>query len=173
MNAILGFAQLLNSKTAPPLSDRQSGYVKHILNAGDHLIELIDQVLDLAKIESGNMTIVIETVELHELCRECLILIDQQAKQLELSVECDLMATSNIEADYTCFRQVLFNLLSNAVKYNSKRGRVTLPSRDISNNRVRVEVTDRGEGIPRIFRPEFSTHSTGSVKKGVLSMARV
>lgn len=147
MNSILGFGQLLGSNPKEELTAIQKDCVDHILKGGNHLLELIDQVLDLAKIETGKLGLSLEVIALDDVCRECLEMIDKSATDRRLSLESNLGATRNIKVDYTRFRQVLLNLLSNAVKYNREGGSVTLISENISDNRVRISVADTGTGI--------------------------
>ena len=147
MNAILGFAQLLEFNPKEPLTEHQKSSVDHIMKGGQHLLGLIDEILDLAKIESGKLNISAEVINLHEVCRECLSLMATQIKARDLSIDDDLRAARTIKADHTRFKQVLLNLLSNAVKYNREKGAVTLTCTDTPNNRVRVSVADSGIGI--------------------------
>lgn len=158
MNSILGFGQMLEQNPNEPLSKVQQKCVGQILRGGEYLLYLIDQVLDLAKIEAGKMIFSPEHVRLEDLCQECLTLIDEQARQRGLTIESDLDTASNIRADYNRFRQVLLNLLSNAIKYNREGGKLTIACRDTSDNMIRVSVSDTGEGISkdhqsRLFEP--------------------
>lgn len=148
LNSILGFAQLLDLNQQASLSTEQEKCIAHIMKGGEYLLELINQVLDLARIEAGKMEVSIEEVRLGEICKECLSLIDKQANARSLNIDSDLGATNTIKADYTRFKQVLLNVLSNAVKYNREGGSITLISRDVPDNMVRISVTDTGEGIP-------------------------
>lgn len=152
MNAILGFGQLLASNPEEPLSEEQAFALDHIMHGGEHLLELIDQVLDLAKIEAGQLTITIKPVHLNELCLECLALVESLAEKRELAIECDLGAPSFIMADEVRFKQALLNLLSNAIKYSHESGSVTLSCREVTGNKMRVSVGDSGEGISEIAR---------------------
>ena len=158
MNAILGFGQILELNPKEPLSDGQKFCVDHIMGGGKHLLELINQVLDLVKIETGKMTLSVEQVQLNELCQECLSLIDTQAEKRGLRIDSNLGAVNYIKADYTRFKQVLLNLLSNAVKYNREGGTITLTCKEVPDNMMRVSVTDSGEGIAKgeqikLFQP--------------------
>jgi len=147
MNAILGFGQMLDLNPKEPLSVEQKNCVDHIMAGGKHLLELIDQVLDLAKIEAGKMTLSLERVDLNTLCRECLSLIDNQAEKRGLRIDSELGEAISVKADYTRLKQVLLNLLSNAVKYNRNGGTVTLACVETPDNMIRVLVSDTGEGI--------------------------
>ena len=110
MNAILGFGQMLGLNPDEPLSKEQKAYVAHIMNGGKHLLELIDQVLDLAKIETENLEVSLTDVVLDGVCRECLVLIDRSAMDKGLSIDSQLGAGHTIKVDYTRFKQVLLNL---------------------------------------------------------------
>ena len=149
MNAILGFAQMLELNPRMPLTEDQKTYVDHITSGGRHLVRLIDQVLDLAKIEAGMMTLSIERIQLEEICRECLTLVNKEAEKRYLKIHSDLGATLRIDADHTRFMQALLNLLSNAVKYNREGGAITLASKEIPDNMIRVSVADSGNGIAK------------------------
>jgi len=158
MNAILGFGQMLELNLKEPLTEQQKNCVNHIMVGGEHLLGLIDQVLDLAKIESGKLSLSLEKVDLADICRECLALVDRQAMDRGLDVVFDMKTKYAIEADYSRFKQVLLNLLSNAVKYNRKGGRLVLACKDVADNKVRVSVTDTGDGIAegeqhKLFEP--------------------
>jgi signal transduction histidine kinase/ActR/RegA family two-component response regulator len=147
LNAILGFGQILQLETRETLTKNQQIQVGHIIRGGDHLLELIDQVLDLAKIEAGIMNLIFEEFMLDEICQECIVLIDKQARTNGLSVICDVDANVKIRADYIRIKQILLNLLSNAIKYNQKGGIVKLSCKEVSGNMARISVMDTGTGI--------------------------
>ena len=124
LNAILGFAQLMESDTPPPTSTQLES-INQILQAGWHLLKLIDEILDLAKVESGQVPLSPEPVSLAEVMLECQGMIEPQAHQLGIKLIFPQIAIPMfVHADRTRFKQVLINLLSNAVKYNSKGGTV-------------------------------------------------
>jgi len=162
MNAILGFGQLLEADSRTPLAPRQAESVREILHAGRHLLELINEVLDLARIESGRLELSLEPVQLDLVIRECMTLMRPLAEQRQIGLACDPACSVNIRADTIRLRQVLLNLLSNAVKYNRVGGSVQVACQvtcqNVGAGRVRVAVTDSGRGIsaetlPRLFRP--------------------
>lgn len=158
LNAILGFAQVMELNRKEPLMKKQKSYVDHIIRGGNHLLELINQLLDLTKIEAGKVSLSIEGVRLDVLCQECIFLIDKQAKNRGLNITSDIGTTQYIKADYVRFKQVLLNLLSNAVKYNHDGGTIKLACEEISDEMIRVSVTDYGPGIAEdiqggIFEP--------------------
>jgi len=159
MNAILGFAQLLQSDPARPLHPEQGGFVGQILKAGRHLLDLINEVLDLAKIESGKMTLSIEPVSLADLLGECFPLVQTMAHEKSVRVVApEALGGVRVLADYMRLKQSLLNLLSNAVKYNRSGGTVTISVAEQPSGRIRISVTDTGHGIAEamhgdLFRP--------------------
>ena len=170
MNAILGFAQLLKLKSRQPLTESQQNYVEHILTGGNHLLALIDQVLDLEKIEAGSLSLSLEPIRLTDVCQECLDLISTQENKLNLSIKSNLVDTYIIEADYTRIKQIILNLLSNAVKYNRENGLVTLSCTEAPDKMIRVSITDTGSGIAdddlgRLYEPfDRLSHQHGAIE---------
>lgn len=150
MNAILGFGQLLEHNPAEPLSKAQSEHVQHILKGGDHLLELIDQVLELSKIEAGKISLSIENVNSIDNIEECLAMVGNQAKgrNIELEFSPPDFDLPSLQTDYNRFKQVLLNLLTNAIKYNSEGGKVTVSVSLAENDFLRISVADTGYGIP-------------------------
>jgi len=147
MNAILGFGQMLEMD-ADALSENQQSSVKEILDAGQHLLNLINEVLDLARIESGKMEISIETVLIEDVLQQCINLIQPEAKIRHLELVDHVSSKGYIvQADFTRLKQVLMNLLSNAAKYNCEHGQVILDSKILDSQRLRISVTDTGKGL--------------------------
>jgi len=159
MNAILGFAQLLETEPTAPLSPIQQRFVEQILKAGRHLLDLINEVLDLARVESGKMTLSVEPVALASVLNECLPLIQNMAREKEISVTpLPEDVRVRVLADYMRLKQALLNLLSNAVKYNRAGGNVVVAVAGAKTGWLRVSVSDTGSGIPEskqgeLFRP--------------------
>jgi signal transduction histidine kinase len=185
MNAILGFAQLLKSEPGTPLGATQRTFVDQILKAGRHLLLLINEVLDLARIEAGKFALSIEAVSVAGVLAECLPLIQNMARDMDVAIEglAELRPDGTplrVMADYMRLKQVLLNLLSNAVKYNRKGGSVSLSATAIGADRVRISVGDTGVGIPEsmqgdIFRPflRLVPESSGVEGTGIgLALAR-
>lgn len=145
MNAILGFSQLLEMEK---LDELHLKYIKEIKNAGVHLLALIDDVLDLAKIESGRIDLKLEAVALAPLLEECLALTKlQAARQAIVMTHSDCTGTV-LHADRIRLKQVLINLLSNAIKFNRNGGKVHIDcSRSKYSSFARIQVTDTGKGI--------------------------
>ena len=159
LNAILGFGQLMESDTPPP-SPSQQASINQILQAGWYLLDLINEILDLAMIESGKLSLSLEPVALRDVMLECRTMIEPQAQERGIEMnfaECD--SPYFVEADRTRLKQILINILSNAVKYNKKGGTVVVSCSTVTTpNRIRVTVTDSGAGLPpdklaQLFQP--------------------
>ncbi|RAR63121.1 PAS domain S-box-containing protein [Onishia taeanensis] len=155
LNAILGFAQLLANSRKAPLNERQQRQVHQIEKSGHHLLGLINEVLDLAKIEAGHLQLSLEPLSLGSLivdARDTLAGIAENAgiKLMARSPEPDIA----VIADYTRTKQVLLNLMSNAIKYNREAGHVKLYV-TLIDSRVRVTVSDTGHGIPTEHQAEL------------------
>ena len=157
LNAVLGFAQLLQMDA---LSEEQRESVGHIDKGGRHLLGLINEVLDIARIEAGRLAISLEPVPVQLLVQESLDLIAPLAAAEHIQLDGNLAGTPerHVQADRQRLKQVLLNLLSNAVKYNRKGGAVTLSYDETPTGRLRISVTDTGPGIApekmeRLFTP--------------------
>jgi len=147
LNAILGFTQLMESDSPPP-SPTQLESINQILQAGWHLLKLIDEILDLAKVESGQVPLSPEPVSLAEVMLECQGMIEPQAQQLGIKLIFPQFSIPlYVHADRTRFKQVLINLLSNAVKYNIKGGTVEVKCAENRPGCIRISVRDTGKGL--------------------------
>ena len=147
LGAILGFAQLMESSSPPP-TPAQVRSIDQILKAGWYLLELINEILDLALIESGKLSMSLEPVSLGDVLRECETMIEPQAKQRGISVAfTHFAAPCFVKADRTRVKQVLINLLSNAIKYNKLGGTVAVEIALGATDSVRISVRDTGEGL--------------------------
>ena len=162
LNAILGFSQLLEMDRKPPLNERQIDMVHQISKGGAHLLGLIDDILDLAKIEAGKMSISIERVLPDQIIANALVLIENMANKRNVrvlredSVDCaSCEKRCAIMVDQNRFNQVLLNLLSNAVKYNRDDGEVALTCTRQANGYMRYTVSDTGMGIPPSLQDEL------------------
>jgi hypothetical protein len=133
LNAVLGFAQLLQIDRTYPLPERQRGHVQHILRAGEHLLHLINDVLDMARVEAGKQRIHVQAVDLGPLLDECLALVHPLAQERSIRLDAGSApaSPSQVAADRTRLRQVLLNLLSNAIKYNRDGGMVRIDVEDV------------------------------------------
>jgi PAS domain S-box-containing protein len=158
LNAILGFAQLLGSASPPPTA-AQKRSIDQILKGGWYLLELINEILDLALIESGNVTMSNEPVSLSEVLAECRAMIEPQARARGISMTFpEFSAPSFVTADRTRVKQVLINLLFNAIKYNRPEGTVTVECFGVPSGAVRISVRDTGHGlspeqVEQLFQP--------------------
>jgi len=149
MNAILGFGQLLENDGDEPLRPGQRARVQEMLRGGRHLLALINEVLDLARIEAGTLQLQLAPVELDSLARDCERLVQPVAHErgITLTVQVPPAGAGQVLADPTRLRQVLLNLLSNAIKYNREGGHVVLACLPEPGGRTRIEVSDNGPGI--------------------------
>jgi signal transduction histidine kinase/DNA-binding response OmpR family regulator len=147
LNAVLGFSELLADDRYGPLTGRQARYVNHIHTSGHHLLRLINDILDLSKIEAGRLQLTIEDVAVDqsfgEVCESLQPLVEKNEHQLIHRAPRGLA----VRADGTRFRQMLMNLLGNAIKFTPKGGRIELVAKQVDDI-VRVEVHDSGPGIP-------------------------
>ncbi len=146
LNAVLGFGQLLEMESN--LNDEQRDYVNEIMQAGYHLLELINDVLDLSKIESDNIDFSIEAVDCADLVKSCIPLVHSLAAKLSVTIETDGLANLILRADRIRLKQVMLNLITNAIKYNRPNGRVWLHAMDGKKGRKRLAISDTGLGIP-------------------------
>jgi PAS domain S-box-containing protein len=156
MNAVLGFAQLLELED---LSEDQSDSVEQILTAGRHLLDLINQVLDLSTIEAEKVEIKLETIDLNSVLQNCISL----TKPLQAKYQVEIINKTEpclcmVIADALHLKQVLVNLISNAIKYNRKNGTVTIFCESISTQAVKINVADTGNGLSeeqlkKLFQP--------------------
>lgn len=149
LNAINGFSRLLMESAAPPLDKRQLEYARQINAAGYHLLELINEILDLSRIESGRMSLSLETIKPTEAVKSCLGLVESLLfdKKVTLHLDDSVNSLPAITADTTRFKQIILNLLTNAIKYNRPGGTVTI-SAAVENNTAIIKVADTGIGIP-------------------------
>jgi signal transduction histidine kinase/CheY-like chemotaxis protein len=148
LNAILGFAQILTADSLPATPEQKKEFANHILNSGRHLLTLINEILDLAKVESGTVTLAMEPVPLAEMLGECEGMIAPLAAARGIDVRFPDAGAAVVLADRTRIKQVLLNLLSNAVKYNREGGTVVLDcGRGEAPGRLRLSVRDTGLGL--------------------------
>lgn len=157
LNAILGFAQVLEMGE---LDERQISHVQHILDGGEHLLELINQLLDLSRIEAGKLELAMDTVSVSAVVEDSLAMLMSQADDRGIQLSADLKDFDEVyvEADYTRLKQVLINLLSNAVKYNKDNGSVQISAEQHDPEHLRLIVSDSGPGIDaslfdKLFEP--------------------
>lgn len=157
LNAILGFAQVLAQGLGAPLTPQQNECVAHIRQGGEHLLALINEVLDLSAIEAGHLSIEMEGLPLAPLIKECQVLISPQALGRQVVLNTSYSGHCAVRGDRKRLKQVLLNLLSNGIKYNCEGGQLTLSVIEHEAT-IRLTVTDTGQGIPpdltnRVFQP--------------------
>jgi signal transduction histidine kinase/CheY-like chemotaxis protein len=170
LNAIIGFGQLLSHTDASGGSlERNRGFVQHIVDAGNHLLTLINEILNLAQIESGNVSISLEPVDLREVLEECHALTRTASAQRGIRLVFPMETTLSVNADRTRLKQVLLNLLSNAVKYNREHGAVIVECTAGDQGRIRVAVQDTGAGLtPEQLRSLFQPFNRLGLDKSTI-----
>jgi signal transduction histidine kinase len=151
LNAILGFGQLLKFSDEPELNKEQSENVDGIIHSGRHLLSLIEELLDLSKIESRKLKVDIDDVSLTYILVESVSLLNPVAHEYNIDIinNVDINNIHLVKADTKRLKQVLINLISNAIKYNHENGEVTIEVNDIDKKKVRVSVTDTGDGLTK------------------------
>ena len=169
LNAILGFAQVLESASPLPTNSQKES-IEQILQAGWHLLKLINEILDLAVVESGKVFLSLEPVSLEEILCECQAMMEAQASQNRISlIFPQFYEPRFVWADQTRLKQVIINLLSNAIKYNNEEGSVIVACADLANDRIRISFRDTGDGLDpeklsQLFQP---FNRLGQEAKGV------
>ena len=171
LNAILGFAQILASSSMPTTAEQKNEFAGHIVKSGRHLLTLINEILDLAKVEAGAVALSMEPVALGEVLAECRAMIGPLAAARGIQVRFPDHATTLVQADRTRLKQVLLNLLSNAVKYNRDGGAVTVECAPAGPQRLRVSVRDTGIGLENeqlaaLFQPFNRLGQEGGTQEG-------
>jgi PAS domain S-box-containing protein len=176
LNAVLGFAQLLEMAREPALAAPHQRQVRLIREAGEHLLTMIGDLLDLTRIEAGQLALHTEPFALAPLAQECLSLLQAQAAAVQVQFVNTLPLGERVLADRTRLKQVLLNLLSNAVKYNRPGGRVTLRAQ-AGAGRLQIDVADTGVGIApehlvRLFEPfQRGAHQTSRIEGTGIGLA--
>ncbi len=178
LNAVLGFTQLLQRDKKEPLSGRQLERIDHVMRGGEHLLRLIDEVLDLSRIEAGSISISAEPVEVDSVVREVATTLEPMAQRAGVHLSNAITSTPGLRviADRTRLAQILMNFGSNAIKYNRSGGHVTFRvARDGAS--ARVSVIDDGIGIPedkrsKIFEPfQRAGQETGPIQGTGIGLA--
>lgn len=172
LNAILGFTQILEMDPKAPLNESQSESVEEILKAGNHLLNLINEVLDLSKVESGKVSISIKPVEIKKVVDETIALIRPMAQKynVEIHILFSNYMDQSVLADSTRLKHLLLNLLTNAIKYNRDNGKVIFYC-DKVGEFIRFNVVDTGcgiseENIDLIFKPFYRVDDKNSTVEG-------
>jgi len=150
LNAVLGFAQMLKYDQKQPLSQSQDKHIDYILESGEHLLELVNEVLDLAQIESSQFILNFDEIEANDIISDCLSLMRPLAAPHDITINDGFTSGSVVilRTDGVRFKQVLINLLSNAVKYNKDGGSITVKGQELKTGFLRLEIHDTGVGIP-------------------------
>jgi PAS domain S-box-containing protein len=171
LSAILGFAQLMESDSPPPRPS-QKAHIDQILHAGWYLLKLINEILDLAQIESGKLSLSPEPISLAEVMVECQTMIDPQRQKRGIKMTFPQFDTPCfVRADRTRLKQVLVNLLSNSIKYNQPGGRVVVECTTSTPERTRINVRDTGAGLTpeklmQLFQPFNRLGQESSAEEG-------
>lgn len=145
LNAIIGFAQMLAGGYAGPLNERQLGYAANIEESGEHLLRLVNDILDLSRLESGRLDIRVETCSFDHIAQSALAMVQPQARQAEITLSCAPTGLA-VQADPRALTQILVNLLGNAVKFSNPQSSVSLEARQ-ENGVIRIRVRDSGIGM--------------------------
>lgn len=160
LNSILGFAQLLQRDKRTPLNERQQEKLEYVLKGGEHLLRLIDDILDLSRVEAGRVTVSSEPVGVADVLAEVKATLDPMATRMGINVRVLPLPNLPLQvvADRTRFSQILINFGSNAIKYGKRGGTVTFAVSEPKSGLVRISVIDSGIGIPfdkqdKIFQP--------------------
>ncbi|MCH8134359.1 MAG: response regulator, partial [Proteobacteria bacterium] len=159
LNCILGFAQLLELSEAE-FDSKQKVHIRHILSSGEHLLNLVTDVLELHTIEEGRMSLKFDHVSADEVIEDCLNQIQFRARESEVQLIDGRKAQETLPrlwTDATRLKQLLLNLLSNAIKYNEEGGTVTISCSEMPGNMLRICVADTGAGIPLDRRKDLFT----------------
>jgi PAS domain S-box-containing protein len=170
LNAILGFSELLCDERYGSLNERQRRYIEHIHTGGRHLLQLINEILDLSKIEAGRFELAIETVPIQTSFGEVLSVMRPLADRKSQTLSQRNEAGLHVRADATRLKQVLMNLVGNGIKFTPEGGQVELVARR-RDDRVQIEVRDTGPGIPfeeqeRIFEAFYRLQKSGEATEG-------
>ena len=169
LNAIIGFSEILKAQSFGPLNDKQKEYITDVWESGKYLLTLINDILDLSKVEAGKMTLQQEEFNLQTVLPNCLVMIKERAlyRGMEISMDID-KSIGFIVADERKLKQIIYNLLSNAVKFTPEGGRIGLEVKKNSEKEIIFSIWDNGIGIdekdkPKIFQ-EFSLGSTMTIR---------
>jgi signal transduction histidine kinase/CheY-like chemotaxis protein len=170
LNAILGFSDLVVDERYGPLNARQRRYIEYIRTSGRHLLRLINDILDLSKIQAGRFELALDSVQLRDVFAEVVSALRPLAEQKSQTLSQIVNRSLFVRADATRLKQVLFNLVGNAVKFTPEGGLIRLAA-VTQGKETSIEVSDTGPGIPideqqRIFEPFYLLRSPGEVKEG-------
>jgi PAS domain S-box-containing protein len=169
LNAIIGFSTILRDAGAEVTPDQRTEFLGHVLTSGRHLLQLINDVLDLSKVEAGKLEFRPEPIEVERIVREVLSVLKEAAASKGLSISVDVEPLTDVYLDAGRLKQVLYNYVSNALKFTPSAGRVAIRARAEGPDAWRLEVEDSGIGIaekdlPRLF-VEFEQMDAGAAKQ--------
>ena len=158
LNGILGFAQILAADKLPATQLEKQRFARNIVQSGQHLLKLVNEILDLARIEAGKVPLAMEAVDLPTVLQECRMMVTPLAAKRDIALGFGTVPQKALRADRTRLVQVLINLLSNAIKYNHEQGRVAVDCSPVNGSRLRISVSDTGPGldpdqVQHIFQP--------------------
>jgi PAS domain S-box-containing protein len=173
LTSILGFSSVLEKQVFGALNPKQRQYVEQIHRSGQHLLNLINDILDLSKIEAGQMELEIAPTDLQSVCQSAIELVSEQARERAITIDSISLPHCQLPADELRLRQVLINLLTNAIKFSHQGGRIGIQATHV-NNMMALCVWDEGIGIPtgqqsRLFQPFQqiqSCHSQDARRQG-------
>jgi PAS domain S-box-containing protein len=170
LNAILGFSDLVVDERYGPLNARQRRYIEYIRTSGRHLLRLINDILDLSKIQAGRFELALDSVQLRDVFAEVVSALRPLAEQKSQILSQSVNRSLFVRADAVRLKQVLFNLVGNAVKFTPEGGLIRLAA-VAQGDQASIEISDTGPGIPideqqRIFEPFYLLRSPGEVKEG-------
>jgi PAS domain S-box-containing protein len=171
LNSVIGFSQILKKNRSNHLDDKEIKYTSNILKSGTHLLNLINDILDLSKIEAGKMELDCEKFNLYTVFSEIESIISPQAQKKSIGLEISKPVGIEINADKSKTKQIIFNLLSNAIKFTDENGKVSMSAEEIDRDWVEITVKDTGIGIPadkldKIFNPFMQADVSTSRKYG-------
>lgn len=148
LNAVIGFSEVLRDEAFGPLNDKQKEYIIDVLDSGKHLLSLINDILDLSKVEAGKMELELSEFDLRLLLQNCLTFIKEKAMKHSISLSCEVADDIvSITADERKMKQVIFNILSNAAKFTPDGGEIGIRARKENKNEVLISIRDTGIGI--------------------------
>ena len=149
LNAIIGFSEIMEAAMFGPLgAEKYNEYSRHIRESGQYLLDVINDVLDMSKIEAGGIQLMLEDMDLDPVLADCLRVVSGPASEKHIALGADITPAIYLRADRRAVKQIVLNLLSNAVKFTPDGGTVTLTSRT-RGGKVTVAIEDNGIGIPR------------------------
>jgi PAS domain S-box-containing protein len=175
LNAVIGFSELLLSETAGPLNEKQKRYTENISKSGNHLLDVINDVLDISRLELGNIELYYETVDIPGVIEEVQRVLSPLSAEKNISIESNIEKDlKTIIADRVKIKQILYNILNNAIKFSSENGRVNI-SAELKEEMIEISIKDEGIGIheadyDRVFHPFVQIDESISRKYGGLGL---